>query len=60
MNYDIPPELERITLKCLLNYAAIDDYPLQEGKPGWVSQLHRNLEVKGRKGDEGSFDLPGC
>ena len=30
----------------LLNYAAIDDYPLQEGKPGWVSQLHRNLEVR--------------
>jgi hypothetical protein len=30
----------------LLNYAAIDDYPLQDGKPGWVSQLHRNLEVR--------------
>jgi serine/threonine protein kinase len=30
----------------LLNYAAIDDFPLQEGKPGWVSQLHRNLEVR--------------
>ena len=30
----------------LLNYAAIDDYPMQEGKPGWVSQLHRNLEVR--------------
>src|SRR5271166_1085042 len=115
LNYDVPPELERITLKCLqklperryqtarelmvdlrnlarelehgpaaarspmvsrvqattsdvgdrggiaaetlsleklktsdvlMNYAAIDDYPLQEGKPGWVSQLHRNLEVR--------------
>jgi serine/threonine protein kinase len=109
-NYDVPPELERITLKCLqkapdrryqsarelmldlkqlarelefggsgaaasfnpalsrvggaalaaesmslealktsdvlLNYAAIDDQPLLEGKPGWVSQLHRNLEVR--------------
>src|SRR5262249_26670904 len=30
----------------LLNYAAIDDYPLSAGKPGWVSQLHRNLEVR--------------
>ena len=30
----------------LLNYAAIDDHPLQDGKPGWVSQLHRNLEVR--------------
>ena len=115
LNYDVPPELERITIKCLqkspdrryqaarellvdlrslardlehgnattewaapartditqsgvssrsavaavpfsldhlkssdvlLNYAAIDDYPLQDGKPGWVSQLHRNLEVR--------------
>jgi hypothetical protein len=30
----------------LLNYAAIDDYALSAGKPGWVSQLHRNLEVR--------------
>lgn len=111
-NYDIPPELERIALKCLqkqpdrryqsarelmidlknlardiefantsigsispslhtgqyhapvlvrtepdpletlkfsevmLNYAAIDDQPLLEGRPGWVSQLHRNLAVR--------------
>jgi serine/threonine protein kinase len=30
----------------LLSYAAIDDHPLQDGKPGWVSQLHRNLEVR--------------
>lgn len=30
----------------LLSYASIDDHPLQEGKPGWVSQLHRNLEVR--------------
>jgi serine/threonine protein kinase len=30
----------------LLSYAAIDDQPLFEGKPGWVSQLHRSLEVR--------------
>lgn len=30
----------------LLSYAAIDDHPLHDGKPGWVSQLHRNLEVR--------------
>ena len=30
----------------LLNYAAIDDQPLFDGRPGWVSQLHRNLEVR--------------
>lgn len=30
----------------LLNYAAIDDHSLQDGKHGWVSQLHRNLEVR--------------
>jgi serine/threonine protein kinase len=115
LNYDVPPELERITLKCLqklperryqmarelmvdlrnlarelehgvaasgpprlgrldlttshsgdrsgiaaepfsleqlktsdvlMNYATIDDYALSEGKPGWVSQLHRNLQVR--------------
>jgi serine/threonine protein kinase len=42
-----PFSLEQLkTSDVLLNYAAIDDYPLQEGKPGWVSQLHRNLEVR--------------
>ncbi len=116
LNYDVPPELERITLKCmqkqpdrryqsarelmidlqnlaraiehgavagesmsyssgmeptqaftvssvataveplsleqlknsdvLLNYAAIDDHSLHDGRPGWVSQLHKNLEVR--------------
>ncbi|HEY2252917.1 MAG TPA: protein kinase [Planctomycetaceae bacterium] len=115
LNYDVPPELERITLKCLqkqpdrryqsarellvdlknlqrelekdeggrmkdesqapfssfnlptasfqapaeefsleniknsdvlLTYAAIDDQPLFDGRPGWVSQLHRNLQVR--------------
>jgi class 3 adenylate cyclase len=30
----------------LLNYAAIDDQPLTEGKPGWVSELHRNLQLR--------------
>ena len=30
----------------LLNYVAIDDQPLMEGKPGWVSELHRNLQVR--------------
>jgi hypothetical protein len=42
-----PFSLEQLkTSDVLLNYAAIDDYPLQDGKPGWVSQLHRNLEVR--------------
>ncbi len=42
-----PFSLEKLkTSDVLLNYASIDDYPLQEGKPGWVSQLHRNLEVR--------------
>ena len=46
----VPPDtvsLEALkTSEVLLNYAAIDDQPLLEGKPGWVSQLHRNLEVR--------------
>src|SRR5262249_24302773 len=42
-----PLSLEKLkTSDVLLNYAAIDDYPLQDGKPGWVSQQHRNLEVR--------------
>jgi len=42
-----PFSLEKLkSSDVLLNYAAIDDYPLQDGKPGWVSQLHRNLEVR--------------
>jgi serine/threonine protein kinase len=42
-----PFSLEKLkSSDVLLNYAAIDDYPLEEGKPGWVSQLHRNLEVR--------------
>jgi serine/threonine protein kinase len=42
-----PFSLEKLkTSDVLLSYAAIDDYPLQDGKPGWVSQLHRNLEVR--------------
>ena len=42
-----PFSLEKLkTSDVLLTYAAIDDYPLQDGKPGWVSQLHRNLEVR--------------
>ena len=30
----------------VLNYATIDDQPLLQGQPGWVSQLHQNLEVR--------------
>src|SRR5438105_14822830 len=42
-----PFSLEKLkSSDVLMNYAAIDDYPLQDGKPGWVSQLHRNLEVR--------------
>jgi serine/threonine protein kinase len=42
-----PFSLEKLkTSDVLMNYAAIDDYPLSDGKPGWVSQLHRNLEVR--------------
>jgi hypothetical protein len=29
-----------------ISYAGIDDQPLLEGRQGWVSQLHRNLEVR--------------
>ncbi len=44
---DEPFSVEQLkTSDVVLNYAAIDDFPLQEGKPGWVSQLHRNLEVR--------------
>jgi serine/threonine protein kinase len=42
-----PFSLEKLkSSDVLLNYAAIDDFPLHDGRPGWVSQLHRNLEVR--------------
>jgi serine/threonine protein kinase len=42
-----PFSLEKIQKSdVLLNYATIDDQPLFPGRPGWVSQLHRNLEVR--------------
>ena len=42
-----PFSLEKVkNSDVLLNYAAIDDQPLLDGRPGWVSQLHRNLEVR--------------
>jgi hypothetical protein len=30
----------------LISYAHIDDQPLSEGSAGWISQFHRNLEVR--------------
>jgi serine/threonine protein kinase len=42
-----PLSLEKLQKSdVLLNYASIDDQPLFPGRPGWVSQLHRNLEVR--------------
>jgi serine/threonine protein kinase len=52
MSRTAAPPIEPVSLEAvksseiLLNYAAIDDQPLLEGRPGWVSQLHRNLEVR--------------
>jgi serine/threonine protein kinase len=109
LNYDVPPELERIILKCLqkqserryqsarellvdlknlrreidgqgaggslltpvtsahhapasapavadpkelaqsdvvITYSRLDDQPLLSGRPGWISQLHQNLQVR--------------
>jgi Protein kinase domain/Domain of unknown function (DUF4062) len=42
-----PFSLEKLEASdVVLNYVTIDDQPLLEGRPGWVSQLHRNLEVR--------------
>jgi serine/threonine protein kinase len=44
---ETPLSVEEVrSSEVLLNYAAIDDQPLLDGRPGWVSQLHRNLEVR--------------
>ena len=30
----------------VITYANLDDQPLQSGRPGWISQLHQNLQVR--------------
>src|SRR5579872_340427 len=30
----------------LISYAHLDDQPLIEGEPGWISRLHRLLEIR--------------
>ena len=48
----IPGTPEPVTTAALkdsdifINYAAIDDQSLLEGRQGWVSQFHRNLEIR--------------
>ena len=48
----IPGTSEPVSVEVLkdsdifINYAAIDDQSLLEGRQGWVSQFHRNLEIR--------------
>jgi serine/threonine protein kinase len=30
----------------VITYANLDDQPLSAGRPGWISQLHKNLQVR--------------
>src|SRR5205807_7816315 len=30
----------------VITYANLDDQPLLAGRPGWISQLHQNLQVR--------------
>jgi hypothetical protein len=30
----------------VITYAGLDDQPLTTGRPGWISQLHQNLQVR--------------
>ena len=30
----------------MITYANLDDQPLLAGRPGWISQLHQNLQVR--------------
>lgn len=30
----------------VITYANLDDQPLMSGRPGWISQLHQNLQVR--------------
>jgi serine/threonine protein kinase len=46
------PKTAALTMELLkesdifINYAGIDDQPITDGRQGWVSQLHRHLEVR--------------
>jgi serine/threonine protein kinase len=39
-----PGELARSDV--VITYANLDDQPLTSGRPGWISQLHQNLQVR--------------
>jgi serine/threonine protein kinase len=30
----------------VITYSKLDDHPLMSGRPGWISQLHENLQVR--------------
>ena len=39
-----PKELSRSDV--VIAYSSLDDQPVMSGRPGWISQLHQNLQVR--------------
>jgi serine/threonine protein kinase len=54
MTYDRPPVVampvadpnDLAKSDVVITYSDLDDQPLMSGRPGWISQLHQNLQVR--------------
>jgi serine/threonine protein kinase len=44
--FDSPSPKDLAQSDVVITYSNLDDRPLMSGRPGWISQLHQNLQVR--------------